>query len=442
MHALDILDGVDEEADNIIPMFQQPSQDDIKQMYDVRERYINTDQWMKAPNGNPTNLTEQQWLQVRTPAFKKWFRDWEKAQRIEKLKEAESVIVTGHEIFSNDEIARAEADELKRNAGLWKSLRKKARQAGLLIRGDYYTQDGKRVQVVRDSIIEVSEHDYKNLDHLQSVVAIPQIIENGTFIDTLANEHKENKRIESFDYYVSGLNIDGNDYIVRFVLSKSKDETRCYDHKLTTIEKGELLNLVSELSTSALQVNSPFSTFNARRLFSILQDSASKVVDENGEPLVVYHGTPNTFTVFKPNDAPGWGTGIYCTDNPESASDFADGSGGNILPLFVHIRNPYTGQSLGVDLEDTETYKRYNERNHSGDDLDPDTLWSEDGEFVNQVLRELGYDGIMTEGSNGIDGLEVVAFEPTQIKSIDNRGTWDPNNPNYLVPSLLRGRAY
>src|SRR5699024_190150 len=28
-------------------------------------------------NGKPSNLTEQQWLQVRTPAFKQWFGDWE-----------------------------------------------------------------------------------------------------------------------------------------------------------------------------------------------------------------------------------------------------------------------------------------------------------------------------------------------------------------------------
>lgn len=30
-----------------------------------------------APNGKPSNLSEQQWLQVRTPEFKAWFGDWE-----------------------------------------------------------------------------------------------------------------------------------------------------------------------------------------------------------------------------------------------------------------------------------------------------------------------------------------------------------------------------
>lgn len=43
----------------------------------IRQKYHGTDQWMKAPNGEKTHLSEQQWLQVRTPEFKKWFGDWE-----------------------------------------------------------------------------------------------------------------------------------------------------------------------------------------------------------------------------------------------------------------------------------------------------------------------------------------------------------------------------
>jgi len=43
----------------------------------VRRQYQGTEQWMRAPNGNATHLTERQWLQVRTPAFKAWFGDWE-----------------------------------------------------------------------------------------------------------------------------------------------------------------------------------------------------------------------------------------------------------------------------------------------------------------------------------------------------------------------------
>lgn len=64
------------ETTNAVPQFSDPNIPD-KQMQDVRDQYENTDQWLKAPNGKPSNLTEQQWLNVRTSNFKNWFGDWE-----------------------------------------------------------------------------------------------------------------------------------------------------------------------------------------------------------------------------------------------------------------------------------------------------------------------------------------------------------------------------
>lgn len=42
----------------------------------VRNQYYGTSEWLKAPNGKNTKLTEEQWIQVRTPNFMKWFGDW------------------------------------------------------------------------------------------------------------------------------------------------------------------------------------------------------------------------------------------------------------------------------------------------------------------------------------------------------------------------------
>lgn len=50
--------------------------------------------YLKAPNGEPTNLTPRQWVMVRTKAFKKWFGDWEKAARIEKLRNSETISIS------------------------------------------------------------------------------------------------------------------------------------------------------------------------------------------------------------------------------------------------------------------------------------------------------------------------------------------------------------
>ena len=43
----------------------------------IRDKYVGTDEYMRAPNGKASNLTEEQWIMVRTPNFKEWFGDWE-----------------------------------------------------------------------------------------------------------------------------------------------------------------------------------------------------------------------------------------------------------------------------------------------------------------------------------------------------------------------------
>ena len=48
-----------------------------RQVAIIHAKYHGTPQWLKAPNGEDTNLTELQWLLVRTPNFKRWFGDWE-----------------------------------------------------------------------------------------------------------------------------------------------------------------------------------------------------------------------------------------------------------------------------------------------------------------------------------------------------------------------------
>jgi hypothetical protein len=55
----------------------------IKQYREVEATYFNTDRSEKsgamlAPNGERTNLTKLQWIQVRTDNFKWFYGDWEK----------------------------------------------------------------------------------------------------------------------------------------------------------------------------------------------------------------------------------------------------------------------------------------------------------------------------------------------------------------------------
>jgi len=66
--------AVFDEAEDALYQIGKSSGEEFKKVY---EQYHNEDgtakeSWLKAPNGKPTNLTEQQWLMVRTSNFKKW----------------------------------------------------------------------------------------------------------------------------------------------------------------------------------------------------------------------------------------------------------------------------------------------------------------------------------------------------------------------------------
>ena len=66
--------------------------------------------------------------------------------------------------------------------------------------------------------------------------------------------------------------------------------------------------------------------------------NASKVVDENGEPLVVYHGSRNgKFDVFDPSKGnPTLGGGMYFSDSIELANKFA-GTKGFVYSVFLNM---------------------------------------------------------------------------------------------------------
>ena len=56
---------------------QQRKNSITEEMQSIKTKAQSDGTFMLAPNGEPTNLTERQWLQVRTDAFKEWFGDWE-----------------------------------------------------------------------------------------------------------------------------------------------------------------------------------------------------------------------------------------------------------------------------------------------------------------------------------------------------------------------------
>ena len=375
------------------PRFQIVDNSQTEEERQIIETAKESGTYMKAPNGKPTRLTEKQWAQVRTKAFKSWFGDWEKAARIEKLRKSEPVVITGEEYKGKYELNRDSAKAwIKDN-----------------LRGEYTIADtGEKIAIGRKGINKVTSHSMGNEAHLKSLIAVPKMLEQSVFI-TEEKADKLNAQYPTYRYYVVGLNIAGVDYTAKLTIGVDENGNKYYDHALTEIEKGKLLDQINGqavdngfMSTGA-EPNPSVTDSKDTKLVSILQTNSSKFVDENGEPMVFYHNTNNNFSVFdsKRNgthtDA-GWlGDGFYFYGDENEGSGY-----GNIkMGVFLNVRDPYYATS-----EENNQLAEANSRDMSVD--------------FRENLEEEGYDGVFY---NGDLRQEAVVFEPNQIKSAtDNNG--------------------
>ena len=178
-----------------------------------------------------------------------------KEERIEKLRESKPVEITGDEYKGKYELNRESAKEWLKNN----------------LRGEYRIKDtGETVELRKDGIQKVTSHSMGNEAHLKSLAAIPQMIENSIFIDEVPNE-KNNGKYDRYRYYVCGLKIGGEDYTAKITIGV-KGGYKYYDHSLTQIEKGSLLDNIDALSTTYDDKGTTLSSVGKdSRLLSILQ---------------------------------------------------------------------------------------------------------------------------------------------------------------------------
>jgi len=165
-------------------------------------------------------------------------------------------------------------------------------------------------------------------------------------------------------------------------------------------------------------------------------ENASKVVDENGEPLVCYHATNNKFWEFsKEKQVVGYyGKGYYFSSSLEKAKDY----GKRVIPAFLNIKSVF-------ELSDETPQELLNELAEA--DIDVEDL-GDDNDIEQRSKRTFGYASqnsdifISNLMKNGFYGIKMaydleskiyffIAFEPNQIKLADGTNTtFDGNNPD------------
>jgi hypothetical protein len=183
----------------------------------------------------------------------------------------------------------------------------------------------------------------------------------------------------------------------------------------------------------------------------------SATLGDDGLPRRMYHATSNDFDTFS-NERLGGVTNhptarlghffsespsavdVYARDNTgmvfSAGKDYRDG--GAIMPTYLNIKNPHVmdaadfRNALPVSTTYNEGY---------GFMKTPEQI-----DAFKKELQAKGHDGIRIvgdqKGKAPSPGLEEwiadqwVAFEPNQIKSAFNDGTFDPTSPNILKSSL------
>ena len=156
-------------------------------------------------------------------------------------------------------------------------------------------------------------------------------------------------------------------------------------------------------------------------------ENASKVIDINGEPMVVYHGTQSKFTAFDvgykgKNFGFRLSDGFYFSPDEvvaESYASFPDElKTGEVKAVFLNITEPFYIKSAKDYREQIKEIVSLAAR---GNRYQADLVA---GMPESELLSQRGYDGVVEKRADEITG-EIVVFNPNQIKSAtDNAGVF------------------
>lgn len=183
----------------------------------------------------------------------------------------------------------------------------------------------------------------------------------------------------------------------------------------------------------------------------------SKVRDEKGNLVTLYHGTPNNFTQFNydyiGSNGTALGKGFYLTDDKKIAESYA-GKNGNIMELYANIEKPLSLDKINITKKEYKKFiekvnkktkgqflSDYGEVNYEGYNtvlnraMENYNYNQNDVDLIHEVFNTaglsweegfrllkdtLGYDGVINEHFNGTETKVYVPTLPEQIKKIDN----------------------
>lgn len=332
------------------------------EMQSIKDKAIADGTFMKAPNGNLTNLTEKQWLLVRTKAFKEWFGDWEWNAYLSYLVETHNWEFV-FEDQPNDKLkigSKVNADNPLNNLCIY--TRNKAIS-------HLHSLGFKHVHAIGGLRAKSPVMD-KTISHKSAILNIGGKL---YLYDMPQTE------------FITPTNItfgEKNQY-------KEATITSNFKPRFIELTVDNLVNIYGDNKEHAeWLVNDQY-----ENNYEDNMSYASKVVDENGEPLVVYHGTDAVFEEFDTQ-------AIYLSDSEDtaltytgidynSALDFLNNTVTELKkdPYYTFVPSFYQGTDYDYLLEKLDNF-------HVGVIHIPDKSFYNVDDFNNIIkdIEQLNYD--------------------------------------------------
>ena len=217
------------------------------EMQAIKDKAIADGTFMKAPNGKPTNLNERQWLQVRTKAFKNWFGDWEKVNT-----------------FNIDAIDTSKVD-IEFHDKPWKNDSTKINKTlRIYIKGQH---EKGYFELVKDKEFSIYSVHFKtgNADTGKTFGSTKE--ERNILYEQILNALPDGAELSTWGELSEGG--------IKALNKIGKNLTKVGERDVKDRKGNDLVIPIFQKGSGV-----------------------SKVVDENGEPLVVYHGSDYKFTTF------------------------------------------------------------------------------------------------------------------------------------------------
>jgi len=399
----DMLTGVKDADGNV---YAQSAVDvPSEQKESVRKQYEGTEGWMKAPNGEDTKLTEDQWLAARTPAFKAWFGDWE----------ADSTVAS--KVLDENGEPKVVYHGTKRKDRVGSVFRKERATSGPMA---YFTD-----------LYSVAEGYSQSKEDTSD--------EGRPYEEQFRIKMKNGQDIPLYQYW-GYLSFAKRNEIISAArhITEDDDGNIVYDED-TDDGLGNFSYALKRFGNNGIRALEE-GWLNGGALFGNEQDFLEVLklagVDEKTFEGM-YYADPNyteegVFHVF------------MSMKNPFDTSK-------HVTKMFIRSlraaakKAPRALYEQGVDVWDKNSFDPMEYVDMVEEDLKNGTAyaWTTIPDWVTSLLQKKGYDGIRDTGGKhgGAEHTVYIPFESNQIKSVENSGAFSADDAN-IYHQIVQREVY